>query len=527
MPVPKPMTRRPSRKTTFIKGVGSGGLYTLVTIVVGLWLAPFLLRYMSREEYGLFALANEVIMWLNLLDIGVSGALLAKAAQLSAEKNDDKLNILASTAFFAQLAEVGLVVGCGLFVVANFGGFFSVAGDLKRRATILAALLVLQSVVLLLTKTYSSLLIAYQQVHIDNFIKIVLIAIRTALVVILTTKGFGILSLGIGSVVSAAIAAVLSVWRVYYLLPWLSLRLRYVSWSSLKSVFRLGIWFSLANLAQLFVVKSSYIVTGKVLTVAMVTTLSLTGRLYLITGRVMFQINRALRPALGQIIGEGRREHSFTVFRQYLVFSLGMAALMLASIFAGNRHFVEWWVGEEYYAGTTTEVFILLNSFLIGWVFNWSVILSSDIQMKEQAYLQVFQGVAGVCLATFLGHRYGMSGVISGFVLAAVATSFWFLPILVCHRFDHEIRELLRSELPRIMIYLVVVWGFGFLARTIEWQANPLLVGVCKGAATGVFGLLVGWSILLNSDMRRQLSAFVATGVSRYRRSKKRLDDIA
>jgi hypothetical protein len=50
----------PSRTRNYLVGLVTGYLVTLVTVAVGLWLTPFTLRFLDREEYAILALSNDV-----------------------------------------------------------------------------------------------------------------------------------------------------------------------------------------------------------------------------------------------------------------------------------------------------------------------------------------------------------------------------------------------------------------------------------------------------------------------------------
>src|SRR5215475_9924002 len=91
-----------SRTSNYVKGLTTGYAATFSTIAVGLWLTPFTLRYLDREQFAVFTLASDLLMWLGLLDIGITSGLNVKAAQLSGRPDQEKLNRLASTAFYTQ-----------------------------------------------------------------------------------------------------------------------------------------------------------------------------------------------------------------------------------------------------------------------------------------------------------------------------------------------------------------------------------------------------------------------------------------
>jgi Na+-driven multidrug efflux pump len=102
-----------SRTRNYVKGLTTGYAATFATIAVGLWLTPFTLRFLDREQFAVFALASDLLMWLGLLDIGIASGLSMQAAQLTGKSDPERLNRLASTAFFTQNAVVLLVLVVG------------------------------------------------------------------------------------------------------------------------------------------------------------------------------------------------------------------------------------------------------------------------------------------------------------------------------------------------------------------------------------------------------------------------------
>lgn len=47
-----------SRTRNYLAGLLTGYAATLLTVAVGLWLTPFTLRFLDREEYAIIALSR-------------------------------------------------------------------------------------------------------------------------------------------------------------------------------------------------------------------------------------------------------------------------------------------------------------------------------------------------------------------------------------------------------------------------------------------------------------------------------------
>src|SRR5204862_5578763 len=122
--------------------------------------------------------ASDLLMWLGLLDIGITSGLAVQAAQLSGKPDGERLNRLASTAFFTQNLVVLAILVVGGIMALGFPHFFSVRQNLHHATSVLMGMLVLGSAITFSTKTFSALLVANQQIHIDNLIRLALVATR-------------------------------------------------------------------------------------------------------------------------------------------------------------------------------------------------------------------------------------------------------------------------------------------------------------------------------------------------------------
>ena len=236
-----------SRSRNYIAGLFSGYFLAAATVFVGLWLTPFTLRYLDREQYAVFALANDVIMWLGLIDLGITAGLRARAAQLAGQPEQQTLNELASSAFYAQMVVVAVVILAGSVIAFSFPHFFPVRADLHVQSQGVMLLLALGAAMSIGTQTFSALLVAHQQIHVDNAIGLLNLFLRTVITVALLIMGYGLYSLAVATIVAKAVSATLAVVRVRRLLPGLQMRWSQASWDTLWNIGSLGVWFSLGG----------------------------------------------------------------------------------------------------------------------------------------------------------------------------------------------------------------------------------------------------------------------------------------
>lgn len=208
----------------FLKGVTSGYLVMIVSLLVNLWLIPFVLKFLTRPEYGIFAIATDLLAWLSLANLGISAAFNSKGAHLLGSKDIKELNVVASTTFFTQLLSATVILIVGVFVTINPELLFG--SDVNADNIELVVVLLVSGYTLsFIFQPMNSMLIASKQIHIDNYLKFGLLIIKTSLTVILLMNGFKLLSLAISSFVATIIITVVTWIRVKKSLPEVKIRL--------------------------------------------------------------------------------------------------------------------------------------------------------------------------------------------------------------------------------------------------------------------------------------------------------------
>ena len=484
------------------------------TVAVGLWLTPFTLRYLDREQYAIFALMSDVLMWLGLLDLGIAAGLRAQAAQLTGRPDHEKLNRLASTAFFSQNVVVAAVIVIGGGLSFAFPEFFNIRPDLQAEATNLMFLMIVALALSMGTQTFSALLIANQQIHVDNAFGLLNLVIRSLLTVFLLQAGWGLYSLAVANLAAKATSSGLAVLRTFRLLPHLSIRRRLASWSELKGIGHLGLWFTLGGLANIAINGLSRIITAKAVSVEMVTTLTLTGRLYSFSGGLIILMTDTARPMLGQLLGQKKMGEVLRIYRQLFALSVGCAIVLGMSIWAGNGVFIQRWVGEANYGGIIMDCALVSNFVLSFWNRPNRAVLAAGLIVRPQALSQIVEGAFNLTLSIILARYYGVVGIVMGTSLASILTSCWYLPYRTARMFDLSFGKFLWADVSRLLLFFVCLCPVAFGAREVAHAAGGFPGAAAGGSLTGIAGMCMLWFMVFDKGLR----SYILENVAKLRR---------
>jgi O-antigen/teichoic acid export membrane protein len=480
-----------SRSRNYLKGLASGYVVTIATVTVGLFLVPFTLWFLDREQYAIFTLVGDILMWLGLLEIGITAVLSVKAAQMSSGVNSEKINQLASTTFFAQCVIACCIGLLGLVVSSAFPTFFGIRTDLYSDATNLMLLLVVSSVLQVGTQTFSAILIGHQQMHVDNLIRLALLLVRTGMTVVFLEQGLGLLSLGLAHIMAVAISCTLAVVRVFRLLPGLELSPRHFDLQLLKQITGTGIWFSLGGLAGILIMNLDKILTAKLVGIEVVTSLVLTGKLYALGWTLLQQVANTARPAFAQLLGAGERERAMSKYVQIRFLTMSMALVTASSIWVFNGSFVRWWVGEQNYAGTLVDTLLAVNLIAHAWSLpNRAILVAGLAFIPQNSSSRFVEGILNLALSVALGSIYGLPGVIAATAIAATCVSVWYLPSLTVRFFETTWAKLYTDTLKRLVPLLLFVLVGVVLGRWVSVSIIGFGGAVAAAVLTGLIGLL-------------------------------------
>ncbi|HWQ90717.1 MAG TPA: MATE family efflux transporter [Clostridia bacterium] len=502
-----------SRTHNYVLGLATGYLVTAATVAVGFWLTPFTLRILDREQFGIFTLALDVITWLTLLDFGISSALRVQAAQISDGTNPQKLNSLASTAFFAECGVVLLALTAGATLALLFPHLFPIRPELHKETILLCLLLVLGLALSLSTQTFSALLVAHQQIHLDNAINLLNLVLRTVLTVVLLKQGWGICSLGIANLAARLVSASLAVVRTFRLLPGLQLRFKLVSWGVLKTSGGIGLWLTLGGFAGVLLNSLDRIMVGKLSAVAMVVTLTLTDRLYVLARTLIAPLTNTARPMMAQLLGQHQHAACLRVHHSLFVISTGTSIVCSAAIWSGNKQFVSWWVGDQNYGGWLLDAVLGARLFLTCWTLPHRAALVAGLYaLRAHATSYFIEGIVCLAVACFLGRSYGLPGVAASFVIAALLVSCWYLPYLTGKMLKEPWVKLVRKDAGSMLLLLLLIIPVALCGRWIAETCGGLVGALFGGSFSATLGLLLLWPCLDLQSRRLVLDRILAKG---------------
>lgn len=354
-----------SRTGRFVRGLSFGYISMVLTLVVGLWLTPFLLLHLGQEHYGIWLMISQAILYLGLMDLGVVGLLPRETAFAvgragRAEDATDLPEIVGRT--------IRLVVWQLPFVIViAIAAWLLFPNQLGDAAGPLAWLLVI-FVLRFPIRIFTEVLLGLQDLSFIGKIQLAGFIVTTATTVGLVLAGWGLTALVVGWAVGQLVPPFISWWRLRLRFPFaLPTALPPLPWTIAKGQLTKGVWVSVAQLAHLFVYGSDVLILGNILGPAAVVPYACTGKLASVLQHQPQLIMETARPALSEIRASSERDRLHAVTSALTLVALLLGGLIACGIAATNRGFIALWVGESLFGGVALTVAIVVNMLLRLW----------------------------------------------------------------------------------------------------------------------------------------------------------------
>jgi O-antigen/teichoic acid export membrane protein len=414
----------------FIKGITSGYAFMAFNLIVSLWLVPFSLKHLSRPEYGIFAICSDLLGWLGLTSLGVAAAFNIKSGQLLGSNDKVELNLVTSTAFFSQMISSIILVIVGIVLFYNPQFLFGTNVNFNHIEWIIL-ILIGGYMISFILQPLNALLVASKQIHVDNYLRFGLLAIKTLLTVVLLSSGFKLFSLALSSLVATIIISIVTWIRVKKTLSFIHISWQNFKISRLKFLIGNGIWFSIGGLAGLFIFRMDSFMIGKYISLETVASFVITAKLYTIADTIHQQFFNTTRPYFSQLFGKKEMPTLKKLYDVAFNLSFGFAFFMGSIIYLINEWFIGKWVGNQFFLGHELNLLFCINFILQASVLPNRILLATTFyKNREHAISRLCEGLFKFGLCLWLVPLLGLHIVVIIGIIGSLIFSNTFLNVL-------------------------------------------------------------------------------------------------
>ncbi len=402
-----------------------------LSILIGLVLVPLTIDYVNPTRYGIWLTLSSIIAWFSFFDIGFGNGLRNKLAEARAHGDLTKAQSYISTAYalfaliFASVWIVFLVVNHFVDWSVVLNAPSKMASELSNLAIIVFSYFCLQFVL----KTINIVLLADQKPAKSASFDMIGQMISLVIIYFLTkyTQG-SLIYLGIALGATPILVLIIaSLWLYKHEYRNLRPKISCVHFSDGRNIMGIGIQFFIVQVAALVIFQTNNIVIAQVCGPDSVTVYNIAYKYFGIILMIFMIIMTPFWSAYTDAFVRGDKSWMIDTLKKlkmiWVLLSIGGLVLLALS-----KYLLWLWIGDKVKIPLSVSVTMLLFFLIYTLLALYFHIINGIGKIRLQLIFYVILAVINLPLIIFMGHRYGLVGIITGNILTLIP-HFVYLPI--------------------------------------------------------------------------------------------------
>jgi O-antigen/teichoic acid export membrane protein len=496
-----------SRLKKFTQGLLSSYALLGVNVLYTLAAVPLALKYLSKAEFGLWALTLQIAGYVSLIDLGMGSSI----SRILIDHKDDRANgsygSAIQSAFLVGLAQGIITLAVGLSIVWFLAAWLRVPLELSKAFLWLMIGQVCLTAMTFVSRLFSQLLYAWQRIDVTNYSGIAQFFAGFSVLWLCFVLSFGVYSLLLGTLASWVCSVCFNAIACVKLGFWPKAgEWGRASRRQFRELFSYGTEVFLITIGTQVITSSQTLLVTRELGIEAAAVWSVMTRMFTLVSQIVWKIVGNAMPAFAEM--QVRREWEI-LWRRYrgLFITANVFAGVCGVLFAAcNGPFVRVWTHQRFFWPQIDNVLLAL----------WLIVLTQQCchnslivclkEIRGLKYLYLIEGVVFVGLAIPILPSTGLTGMLICSV-AATITFTWLSGVWrVAHLSGKGWKPLLWDwQMP--LFWVVGIMGSCWLA--IEWMVQSFpdwLRLLANGCLLSIIGVWVSLRFALPSDLIAEVS---------------------
>ncbi|HWX21817.1 MAG TPA: oligosaccharide flippase family protein [Candidatus Binatia bacterium] len=488
-----------------VSNVGKLGL----TMVVGVWYVPFLVRQLGPAAYGMIPLASMITSYMAFITFGLDAAMSRTLAISLERRHYDQANVIFNVAFWGNLAIAVLLAIPAVVAIAHVQQIVRIPAGYETATRWLFAGTVSAFLLNQVKTPFAASCFCLNRLDLQNVVTVGETLTRVGLVAFL----FLVLAPRIEYVGAAILAGTIvstlgAIWFWKALTPCLHIRLRNFDWTMLKSLASTGGWVIVSQIGVMLYLNIDLLLANRFFGPAESGRYAAVLQLSAMLSTLGMAVGEIFAPTMYQKYARGNLEELAIYLNRAIKFLGLVMALVIGLICGFSKPLLQLWLGPAF--GSLAPLLCLMAIHLslnLATYPLYAVPLAAD-RVKVPGLATLAVGVLNLALALLLTQvlGWGLYGLAAAGGISLTLRRFVFTPLYAAAILHQPYKTYYRRAVPIIGATLatiglcrLVVWGWT-ISGWVDLGMAAMMVSLLFVATTG---------LLLPSEERAALKDIV------------------
>ncbi len=468
----------------------------VINIFIGLIRRSVMIKSLGSDLVGLSALFGDVIGFLNVADIGISGGI---GAVLFKPIHDRNFKLIKGILNYYKKLYVTLGV---VFVIIEgllniFICFMIKHPGISNNDVRLYFFLISINIALTYFLTYRFILMATDQnLYKYNIISVIFKLVSSTIQVIFLlyiTRSFTLYL--IIELVSSTLYIIVQNWVIKRKYMELEVSDAVIDIVTKDKVVKSLKGYGFNKIGTVAVFGTNYVYTT--LFSGLAGTAVYSNYQLLVTSMISISggIFNSISSSIGNILATESKETAYKLYRLIFFINFWMASLIGIIFYNSSQAFVTAWVGKNYVASASTVILFTAYFFFTSIRSSTEVFKSAGGIFYEDRYVPLVEASINFIACISLGYKFGLAGVIGGNLISTLTIITWQKPYMV---FKYIFKKRLIDYFKDLGFYIIIAIGALFLSGFFCNIASPKenFVGFLEDVVISFFTVNIFFVIL-------------------------------
>ena len=505
-----------SRFKNFAHSLFSGYAQMAANVLFSFASVPLGLHYLSKSEFGLWALASQLAGYVALIDLGMSGAVSRILIDYKNERTSTDYGSVILTGALVNLVQGLVILLCGTALAFLLQDLLQIETDMRHEFLVLT---IGQAVFLsgsFCVRIFGNVLIAHQRYDVGNYSQTVCFIANLATMWFCFVHGFGVYSLLWGQVAQQVLQTVAAAWWCFQL-GLFPERHRWgrPTWLRFWELFNLGRDIFLYVLGGQLVNASQTILITRVLGLEASAVWAICTRPFTMVLQMLQRINDFSYAGLSEMLVQGDRARLLRRFKSLVVISSSMTVIASCMLALCNQPFILLWTQGKIGWPVINDLLLAVWMPVLVLVRLHTGFVKISKDFRALRYLYFLEGAFFIGGSLWLLGRTGITGMLGVSIVASLAFTLQYGLRITAEFFAIQITEpaffwLVPAgrSLGAMVPVVVVAW-----LATIH--AGPLMALVVRTGLGGVAGFWILWRWGLETGLKQEVKSRVTGFLNR------------
>lgn len=488
-PQPTPLLKRGRFRINLLANLAQLG----VSLSVGVWYVPFLVRELGHAAYGLIPLTAALTSYMGLVTFGLNQP-VARFLTIELEhENHHRANLVFNTSLWTNVALSGLLLPLALLGIAYVGHLVRIPSGYETATRWLFAGTAAAFLLNQVKTPFAVSAFCRNRLDLLNLANVSETLTRVGLILLLfslATARIEYVGVAILAGTLVSMAMVIYQWRV--MTSTLHVAPRLFDRTMFKALFATGAWATVSQLGGMLYLNIDLIVANRLFGADLGGKYAAVLQIPCLLTSLSLAVGEIFPPTTYQLYARGDMEALVAYLRRSIRFLGLVMALPIGLICGFSEPLLRLWLGSPF--GDMAWLLTLMTVYMCLTVAMYPLcaVPMAANRVKAQGLVTLAVGVGNLALALFLAGtlRWGLYGIAAAIAIAMMVRYFLFIPLYSARLLKQPLGTFLRGTLPIMMITATVIG----LARLVQLRW-PITNWIELAAAGASVALVVGAAV--------------------------------